>query len=277
MYQSFEPTQVLSPFVECYWSWYVEPGHQTIDDILPDAAPEFILHLAAIPFVKHESGEWIQQHPAFLYCAAHRTLSLAIREPMMVFAIRFRPWGVSRFSQQSMANMLDRPVLPFEALGEPGDELVAGLRMSDTDSRRVELANSLLEGALQIPARNDKRLKMLLDAANGGRCKSTEMARTLTMSDRSFSRLWNEIVGIQPRRYIQLMRFHNALSMIESGEELAAVAAECGYSDQAHMARRIKAISGLPPSSLRRRLGNKVYRNLYASRPGAPWHSREKQ
>ena len=277
MYQSFEPTQALSPFVECYWSWYVEPGDQTIDDILPDAAPEFILHLAAVPFAKHESGEWIQQHRAFLYCTAHRTLSLAIREPMIVFAIRFRPWGVGRFSHESMATMLDRPVLPFEAFSELGDELVAGLRAGITDADRVEFANFSLAGALQIPARNDKRLRMLLDAANGGRCNSAEMARTLAMSDRSFSRLWNEIVGIQPRRFIQLMRFHNALSMIESGEKLAAVAAECGYSDQAHMARRIKAISGLSPSSLRRRLGDEVYRNLYASRPGAPWHTREIQ
>lgn len=196
---------------------------------------------------------------------------------MMVFAIRFRPWGVSRFSQQSMAKMLDRPVLPFEALSELGDKLVAGLSMSDTDTHRVELANSLLEGALQIPAHNDKRLRMLMDAANGGKCGSIEMARTLAMSDRSFNRLWNEIVGIQPRRFVQLMRFHTALALIESGEELAAVASECGYSDQAHMARGIKAISGLPPSSLRRRLSNSVYRNLYASRPGAPWHRRIKQ
>jgi AraC-like DNA-binding protein len=147
------------------------------------------------------------------------------------------------------------------------------MRTCATDADRVELANHLLTGALQIPARDEGRIEKLLNVANGGRCKSNDMARSLAMSNRSFSRLWNEIVGIQPRHFIQLMRFHNALSMIESGMELAAVAAECGYSDQAHMARRIKAISGLPPSKLRRRIGDDTYRSLYASRPGAPWHS----
>jgi AraC-like DNA-binding protein len=91
------------------------------------------------------------------------------------------------------------------------------------------------------------------------------------MSNRSFTRLWNEVVGIQPRRFLQLMRFHSALARIAAGEDLAVVAAACGYSDQAHMARQIKQIAGLPPSSLRLRLGERAYRALYESRPGAPW------
>jgi AraC-like DNA-binding protein len=156
------------------------------------------------------------------------------------------------------------------------DELVAGVSGSDSDGDRIETANRLLESALQTPAQNEGRLKLLLDATNGGRCKAADIARSLAMSDRSFSRLWKEIVGIEPRRFVQIMRFHNALTMIAEGDELAAVAAACGFSDQPHMARQIKAISGLPPSSLRKRLGDRAYRALYESRPGAPWLGRKK-
>ena len=275
MYKSFEPAQALSPFVECYWSWQLNPDNCGLEDILPDAAPEFIVHFAAIPFAMNDLGDWRQQHREFLYCAAHRALRLSIREPMNLFAIRFRPWGVSRFSHESMTKMLDRSVPPSESLNELGDDLVTGLRAAKSDSCRVEVANRTLEHALQSPSRNETRLRMLLGAANGGRCSSAEMAQMLAMSNRSFSRLWSEIVGIQPRKFIQLMRFHNALSMIDAGDKLAKVAAECGYSDQPHLARQIKAISGLPPSALRRLLSNVVYRDLYASRPGAPWHARQ--
>ncbi len=275
MYRSFEPAQPLLPYVECYWSWRIEPDDHALDDILPDAAPEFIVHFASIPFVQNEAGEWRQQYRAFLYCAAHKALRLSVRKPMSLFAIRFRPWGVSRFSKESMANMLDRPVLPSQSLNELGDDLVTGLSSVKSDSDRVEVANRILEKALQSSSLIETRLKMLLDAADGGTCSSTEMAQKLLMSDRSFSRLWSEIVGIQPRKFIQLMRFHNALQMINAGAKLVKVAADCGYSDQSHMARQIKAISGLPPSSLRRRLGNTVYRDLYESRPGAPWHARQ--
>ena len=275
MYKSFEPAQALSPFVECYWSWLVNPDDCALENIFPDAAPEFIVHFGAIPFVSNELGQWRQQHREFLYCAANHSLRLSIREPISLFAIRFRPWGVSRFSHESMTNMLDRSVLPSESLNELGDDLVSGLHAAKSDSCRIAVANRTLEQALQSPSRNETRLKILLDAVNGGRCSSAEMAQKLSMSDRSFSRLWSEIVGIQPRKFIQLMRFHNALSMIDAGDKLASVAAECGYSDQSHMARQIKTISGLPPSALRRQLGNVVYRDLYTSRPGAPWHARE--
>ena len=277
MYRSFDPRQELSAFIECYWSWQVEPDDHAMDDIFPDAAPEFIVHFGSIPFILNESGEWRQQYRAFLYCAAHKALRLSVREPMTVFAIRFRPWGVGRFSNVSMASMLDRPVPPSESLNELGDELVKELRSAGSDSSRVKVADRLLTNALQSHSAIEPRLKMLLDAANGGRCSSAEMARKLSVSDRSFSRLWNDVVGIQPRKFVQLMRFHNALEMIDGGVKLSQVAADCGYSDQAHMARQIKVITGLPPSSLRRRLGNSVYRDLYASRPGAPWRGRKHQ
>jgi AraC-like DNA-binding protein len=272
MYRSFEPASELAPFLECYWSWQVEPNSRVLDDILPDAAPEFIVHFASIPFVQTESGEWRQQHRAFLYCAAHRAVKLSIHEPMRLFAIRFRPWGVGMFSKASMVNMLDRPVPPFESLNELGDELVAALVSVKSDSSRVEMADKLLTGALRSRSRIEPRLRMLLEVAGGGACSSVEMARKLSMSGRSFSRLWNDVVGIQPRQFVKLMRFHKALEMIDTGINLKQVAADCGYSDQAHMARQIKAIAGLPPSSLRRRLGNSVYRDLYTARPDAPWH-----
>ncbi len=277
MYSSFEPTQELSPFIECYWSWQVDPDGHALDDILPDATPEFIVHFGSIPFVRNELGEWRQQHRAFLYCAAHKAVRLSVREPMRLFAIRFRPWGVSRFSNVSMADMLDRPVSPTESLNELGHDLVQGLHSARSDSGRVNVADRLLTNALQSYLRIEPRLKMLLDATDGGRCSSAEMARKLSISDRSFSRLWSEVVGIQPRKFVQLMRFHNALEMIDGGVKLTQVAAHCGYSDQAHMARQIKAITGLPPSSLRRRLGNRVYRDLYTLRPDAPWRGRIRQ
>lgn len=277
MYKSFDPSRELSAFIECYWSWQFEPNDHALDDILPDAAPEFIVHLGSIPFVQNELGEWRHQPRSFLYCAAHKAVNLSVREPMALFAIRFRPWGVRRFSNVSMTRMLDRPVPPFESLDELGDELAKGLHSAGSDSSRVKLADALLTKALQSRSPIEPRLSKLLDAANGGRCSSSEMARKLSVSDRSFSRLWNDVVGIQPRKFIQLMRFHNALEMIDGGVKLNQVAADCGYSDQSHMARQIKVITGLPPSSLRRRLGNRVYRDLYASRPSAPWRGRKNQ
>lgn len=271
MYVSFEPCEKLASFVECYWSWTVEPAPGELDAILPDAAPELIIHLGAPPFALNDRGEWVQQSRAFLYCAASRPLALSARSPIKIFAIRFRPWGVSRFSGGAMAELVDRAVSPEEGLGETGAHLANALASAESDSDRVRLADAILGKGLAAPSRYGKKLETLLDAAQGGIRSASEMADKLALSGRSFRRLWHDVVGIEPRKFIQLMRFHKALEMISNGESLGRVAADCGFSDQAHMARQIRSISGLSPSSLRKRLGNDVYKDLYTSRPDAPW------
>ena len=272
MVREFEPARELSYYIESYWSWATD-SVEVLDPLFPDAAPEFIVHLEEIPFRQDASGVWRRQPRAFLYCAAYKPVELSIRKPMRLFAIRFRPWGVGMFSSMAMSGMLDREVLPGDAFGDLGLELEKNIRETDGDQERVDLVNTALSGIVQQETPFRRRLDKLLNATGGGLCSSAQMAKELSMSSRSFQRLWNDVVGLQPRWYVQLMRFHRALEMIEAGVALKEVAAECGFSDQAHMARQIRSIADVSPSVLQRRLGNAVYQQLYASRSNAPWLS----
>ena len=53
-----------------------------------------------------------------------------------------------------------------------------------------------------------------------------------------------------------MMRFHQAcrLARAETAQGWAGIAAECGYADQAHLAREFKAMAGEPPTAWARRL-----------------------
>lgn len=271
MYQSYTPDIELSPFVECYWHWAIhkyETGHELI---LPDAAPELIVHLASPPDFWHESDGWTQQPEVFFYCAATRMLPLRISRPMDVFAIRFRPWGVSRFGTGPMSELLDRAVPPQEVLGSPGSQLVSALKACKNHKQRVAMANHALLAALASDAENTTAIDTLIKAIGGAANPASEMANALNRSPRTVSRTWQKMVGISPRAYAKLMRFHRALKWIDEGRPLVWVAAQCGYADQAHMARHIKDIAGVPPSLLRERLGDPTYQNLYLQREAAPW------
>jgi AraC-like DNA-binding protein len=63
----------------------------------------------------------------------------------------------------------------------------------------------------------------------------------------------NEI-GIPPKALARVLRFRRALEELNSGNIISnpQLAAECGYSDQAHMIRDFKALSGLTPVELLR-------------------------
>ncbi|MDX1554864.1 MAG: helix-turn-helix domain-containing protein [Xanthomonadales bacterium] len=274
MYQTYAPAPELSPYIECYWRWQSGDENPQTEFIVPDAAPELIVHLGKPPSARSGSGTWQRQPSEFLYCAAEHCLELRFDQPMDVFGVRFRPWGLSLFSQQPMSAMLDRAVSPTEALDGLAQPLVNAVRNAGADERQLEKLNRLLS---QLPpTRKDRaaEIAMLIDSLDAGEKPVQLLAEGLAKSSRTVRRVWRQLVGISPRAYQKLMRVHRALAQIEDGQPMAAVAADCGFADQAHMARQIKEISGLTPSRLKTWLGQETYRDLYASRRKAPWIER---
>ncbi|MEV5974225.1 helix-turn-helix domain-containing protein [Streptomyces sp. NPDC051921] len=83
------------------------------------------------------------------------------------------------------------------------------------------------------------------------------LARTAGLSPRSLQRLFAAHVGVGPKWVILRYRIHEALERAESGSaasppDWARLAAELGYSDQAHLVRDFTATVGVPPTTYAR-------------------------
>lgn len=78
--------------------------------------------------------------------------------------------------------------------------------------------------------------------------------RSLGVGERQAQRQFRSSVGLTPVQARRLVRMNEAVyALRENGGEsstLAELAAELGYADQAHMARELRAFTGLPPSRL---------------------------
>lgn len=73
------------------------------------------------------------------------------------------------------------------------------------------------------------------------------------LSERSLQRLTNRRLGLKPKWVIQRRRLQEAADRLRSGHgTLAAVAAELGYADQAHLARDWQSVTGLTPGEFAR-------------------------
>ena len=72
------------------------------------------------------------------------------------------------------------------------------------------------------------------------------------MSPRTLQRWFARHVGLPPRRYLRLLRFHKAFEQVPAQPSLADHAAAQGYADQAHMARDFRAMAGVPAKQARR-------------------------
>jgi AraC-like DNA-binding protein len=91
------------------------------------------------------------------------------------------------------------------------------------------------------------------------RARSASVAWDLGVSERHLRRLFLDSVGYGPKTLQRVLRFRRFLGRLDAADgdvELAALAAECGFADQAHLTRECARLSGISPAAIaRERLG----------------------
>ena len=79
------------------------------------------------------------------------------------------------------------------------------------------------------------------------------MAQTAELADMGERRLHRRCLdafGYGPKTLARILRMNRALALARGGTPFATVAAQAGYADQAHLARDVKDMAGVPLSSL---------------------------
>ncbi|MBY8873863.1 AraC family transcriptional regulator [Micromonospora sp. PLK6-60] len=98
------------------------------------------------------------------------------------------------------------------------------------------------------------------------------LARALAVSPYRLSREFQARVGVPLTRYRNRLRVGRALDRLEQGAtNLADLAAELGFTDQAHLTRTVRAQLGHTPAQLRRLLGKEGPLVNASGRAGAPY------
>jgi AraC-like DNA-binding protein len=77
---------------------------------------------------------------------------------------------------------------------------------------------------------------------NGERVATIALA--VGMSARQLQRRALDLYGYGPKLLSRILRLVDALDLARNGTSLAAVAATCGYADQAHLADDVRALTG---------------------------------
>jgi AraC-like DNA-binding protein len=107
--------------------------------------------------------------------------------------------------------------------------------------------------AAEPPDRLIRAAVRLLDAPAAS---VAEVAHAVGYSERELRRRFRDAVGYGPKTLQRVLRFQRVLAGLAprdgSADTLAGLAASAGYSDQAHMTRETRELSGLTPLELAR-------------------------
>jgi AraC family transcriptional regulator len=86
-----------------------------------------------------------------------------------------------------------------------------------------------------------------------------ELARLVNLSTSYFSAAFKVAFGVSPHNYILQKRVEHAKEqMLRGNAPLSEIALACGLSDQAHLSRTFRRITGITPSAWRRFISREV-------------------
>lgn len=170
-----------------------------------------------------------------------------------VFGVRFRPGGFRPFLGAPVATITGRYVPVESVLG--GD--IAELILTADDRTAVrEMDAFLTTRAPDRPSPGAELAAAVVARASEDTTitRVDELAREFSVGVRRLQRLFADYIGVSPKWVIRRARLHEASGRIQAGApaDLGELAAELGYSDQAHLTRDFTAMVGVPPASYRK-------------------------
>jgi AraC-like DNA-binding protein len=85
-----------------------------------------------------------------------------------------------------------------------------------------------------------------LAAPTGAGRRVDEIAARCGLSNRQLLRRSNSAFGYGPKTLARILRLQKAVGLARGGLPFASVSASAGYADQAHLAREVRAMAGVP-------------------------------
>ena len=154
---------------------------------------------------------------------------------------------------------LGRAIAAEKSAGSPGGTLLAqSLSTALAASALTHFAKAKVpptNAHHSLGARRFARVCDFIQAHLDADLSLEELAQIAGLSAFHFARLFKAETGLTPHRYVTNARLERAMSLLQSGHAPTQVAARCGFCDQSHLARHLKARYGLTPRQIARESG----------------------
>lgn len=241
-YMEFAPCDALKPFIKCFWGT-AKPIMNRVTDkpleriVTPDTCMDIIFN------VNYTDNKLTNR-----FCGMNDRSFHAYRKVIpdvckSTFAIRFYPWSAALFSEESMRGSLNE----FFDAGYHFSKLKKELELmlfdiTDMESRII-LAEKYLLRNIHLERINPLMMQAVKEIlADKGNIRTGHLAEELVISTRQMERLFNDYMGISPKKFSSLVRYQYLWNDILFNNRFHILDAvhRYGYTDQSHLLRDFK-------------------------------------
>ena len=219
-YTEWPAPAALRDAVACLWAQVTTPGTDRVGLVLPDGCTDLI---------------WEQGRGAFVAGPDTGPVPATMTAGTVVLGVRFRPSAGGAALGIPLSELRDRRVDLADLRPDQARRLPATLDLHTAAVRTVGVTAALVADSAPDPAVT-QAARLLRDP----QARAEEVAADVGLSLRQLRRRCHVAVGYGPKTLQRVLRFRRFVSRIDAypegpdGLDLAALAAEAGYADQAH-------------------------------------------
>ncbi len=235
------PPESWAPLVDYVWTvrWRCAEPH------VQQVIPQPVVHLAA--------EQWQGRPRVLVHGLSRRPFERRLVGEGQVVGAAFVPAGFRAVLRRSLAEISDRVVPLGDLL--PVDDHTAARRMLEPGQTDEALAThmvGLLDAVGAEPDPLGVELARLMREIEDDPTlvRAEQVAERAGVQLRTLQRRFSEYVGIGPKWVVQRFRLLDAAAVAHAGGDVdwAGLAADLGFSDQAHLVRAFTAVVGTPPA-----------------------------
>ena len=234
-YTEWPAPAALRDAVACLWTRVISEGAERTALVLPDGCTDLI---------------WEQGRGAFVAGPDTGPVPTSIAAGRVIVGVRFRPSAGGTALGVPLSELRDQRVDLADLRPADARRLSASLDPATAVSRALDVTAALVHDGAPDPAVT-WAVRLLRDP----RARTEDVAAEVGLSLRQLRRRCHMAVGYGPKTLQRVLRFRRFLSRVDTRPEvldLAALAVETGYADQAHLTRECTRLSGLTPAALAR-------------------------
>ncbi|GHB51541.1 putative AraC-family regulatory protein [Streptomyces cirratus] len=247
------PHPLLRPGVRGYRGYRMDLAHGRRRLEVPDACASLVFNLAGPVWVTLGTRSDARARPYTALLAGLQSRPTVGEHAGRVEGVEvlLAPWAAFGLLGVPMSDLADTMAEPADVLGRRADLLAEALHAGAGWADRFGLLDAALLGwaarAGTGPSQALREAWWELVRSRGS-LHVGALARRTGWSVRRVEYLFREQVGLTPKTAARVLRFQHALRLVNGGgRPLAEVAAACGFSDQSHMNREFRAMSGRSP------------------------------
>jgi AraC-like DNA-binding protein len=249
------PAAPLDGFIRVLWYAQAREVAHRRERVLPTGCVQVILNLERDFLLDCPEGASDLRMPPALVVGARSAYEIIDSSDMAdLIGIVFAPGGFSAFAADAVDLFSNRSVDLEDAWGASVRHLRDRLRELPGPRERLRCLESFLveRFAPRLTRHGPWRSSEIDFAVRAfgsapGIATVRDVARRTGWSERRFSQVFREEVGLSPKTWCRVQRFQRAVRQLHAGADVpwAEMALDCGFYDQSHFANEFRAFSGI--------------------------------